>query len=921
MRVKFLAAFLPLFLTSGAGAEVYRTADGLSSDWVTSILVEQDSVWVGTVNGISIFDKRSGRWTVRRKEDTGGAIPDNRISALASTKSYIWIATVGGVARMEKRSGEWRKFTRGNSGIPSELVRGLAPDGEDLWIGTAGSGVGLYIAAEDRWIRYTWANTGGALATDYVSYVLVDSDLIWFGTVHEGGEGLGGASLYDKRSGKWRRFDPPPPKGPSDDDTTCIVSAKGLLFFGSYGNGGSTCGLSVYDPSKGSWDSYSIIEKTSGRSGSLLNGERVNALAFDGRRLWIGMGDLREDGGPDNGTIVVYDTVGGEWHTVKPSSLGLSDERVTAIAIDGDSVWIGTYGGGIGRFARPLDVPRPLELTSIKVDPDPAGPGRVSISLSLPEKPWTISKIVVIQEGSDPITITPYALGGMKWGADYEVIRGKDGKARVQVWAKDEFGGDLLGSFEFTVDTTSPPPPVLDPLPKEVSSFSILVSGTAEPGSMVEVTDNGKSVGEVIAGEDGRFEVSIRLSYGRNTITARAKDKAGNWSDGSDPVEIELVFPEPMLDELPTLTNKKWLTVKGISAPGTNVEIYVNGYGPYHAYLSPDGRFSADIELQEGENIIKAICRWEGGWEKESELRYVTLDTNPPWIDVREPVNGSVFLYPACIVSGEVEPDSSLFLNGKLVPHISGRFLVFVDLRPGRNRISLMAVDRAGNTTTVERDVLFDPWMDPKTGGLISIPDRSAGFPAVEILIPPEALPLRARADVSSAVGVGGAITVMIRFIGEDGASISLRFPMEIRFRKPLEPSSLPAFWDGVGWRRMPYKVDGSFLVVRTLSPGRYGLVRDWIGGMVRISLFPNPFSPNGDGVNDIVFVSCEDGIKRVLIRDLKGEILFSADGFGASQLQWDGRDRRGKVVGSGIYICEVETEKGSISSLLIVGR
>jgi hypothetical protein len=920
MKVRFLVALLPLFLTSGAGAEVYRTADGLSSDWVTSILVEQDSVWVGTVNGISIFDKGSGRWTIKRKEDTGGAIPDNRISALASTKSYIWIATVGGVARMEKGSGEWRKFTRGNSGIPSELVRGLAPDGEDLWIGTAGSGVGLYIAAEDRWIRYTWANTGGALATDYISYVLVDGDLIWFGTVHEGGEGLGGATLYDKRSGRWRRFDPPPPKGPSDDDTTCIVSAKGLLFFGSYGNGGSTCGLSVYDPSKGSWDSYSIIERTSGRSGSLLNGERVNALAFDGRRLWIGMGDLREDGGPDNGAIAIYDMVGGGWHAVKPSSLGLSDERVTAIAIDGDSVWIGTYGGGIGRFARPLDEPRPLELSSVKVDPDPAGPGRVSISLSLPEKPWTISKIVVIQEGSDPVTITPYALGGMKWGADYEVIKGKDGKARVQVWAKDEFGGDLLGSFEFTVDTTSPPPPVLDPLPKEVSSFSILVSGTAEPGSVVEVTDNGKSVGGAMAGEDGRFEVSIRLSYGRNAITARAKDRAGNWSGGSDPVEVELVFPEPVLDELPPLTNEKWLTVKGISAPGANVEVYVNGYG-YHAYLSSDGRFSADIELREGENIIKAVCRWEEGWERESELRYITLDTNPPWIEVREPVNGSKFLYPTCVVSGEVEPDSSLFLDGKPVPNISGRFLLFVDLRPGENRISLMAVDRAGNTTTVERDVLFDPWMDPKTGGLISIPDRSTGFPAVEILIPPEALPLRARAEVSSGVGMGGAITVAIRFIGEGGMSISLRFPMEIRFRKPPEPSFFPAFWDGVRWRRMAYKADGSFLVVRTLSPGRYGLVRDWVGGVGRISLFPNPFSPNGDGVNDIVFVLCEDGVKRVLIRDLRGEILFSADGFGAFQLQWDGRDRRGRVVGSGIYICEVETERGFIASLLIVGR
>lgn len=928
MRISLLMPFLmaSLGLISDYGnAEIYLAKDGISSNWITSILVEPDKVWVGTTNGISVLDKGSGVWTILNSEKTGGAIPDNRISAIASNDSFIWIATGGGVARYEKGSGTWRKFTRSNSEIPSELVRGLAPDGNNLWIGTVGNGAGLYIASEDKWIRYTWGNTVGALATDYVSYILVDGDLVWFGTVNEGGEGVGGVTLYDKRSRKWRRFDPPPPKGPSDDDTIWILSAKGLIWVGSYGNGGSTCGLSIYDPSKDLWSSHSIIERTSGRSGSLENGERINVMAFDGRRIWIGMGDLRKEGGPGNGAIVVYDTLEGGWYIVKPSSLGLLDERVTAIAIDGDNVWIGTWGGGIGKFARPLDRPKPLNLSSVKVYPDPAGPGHLSISFSLPTKLWTVSRIIVTQEGSEPVALTPYALGDTEWGADYEVIKGKDGRAQVQVWAKDEFGGELLASFDFLVDTTPPPKPRLNPLPVEVNSFSILISGTAEPGSKIEIIDNGKLVGKAETGEDGRFEAWIRLSYGHNTIVARAEDMAGNRSDDSDPIELELVFPAPVLEEIPDLTNSKMLTVKGISAPGTEVEIYVNESGPFQAYTSPDGHFFADIELQEGRNSIKALCRGEDGWERISEPKYIVLDTIPPLLLVQEPEEKAAFAYPACIVSGDVEPGSTLFVNGRSVEVdlTSGHFRAYVELGLGTNVISTIAVDKAGNRTKVEREVRFDPWVEPEIGRLISIPSPTGSNP-VEIFIPPDSLVKRARIKLSFFLNMEGArMVVEIGFVGDDGTigTIWLRSPMEIRFRRISEPDLYPAFWDGFRWRRVPYKADREFLVIRTLSSGRYGLLSGRAGEIGKISLYPNPFSPNGDGVNDILNISCDSSIKRVFVKDLKGRILFSMDGFGSSQIPWDGKDNKGRVIGLGIYICEVETEKGMVSSLLIVAK
>jgi len=93
-------------------------------------------------------------------------------------------------------------------------------------------------------------------------------------------------------------------------------------------------------------------------------------------------------------------------------------------------------------------------------------------------------------------------------------------------------------SFGFVVDATAPgAPAITSPAVDSVSATKdVLVEGTAEAGSKVELFADGTSKGLVTAGENGAWSKTIGLAGGRHTLTATAKDAAGNVGATSSPV-------------------------------------------------------------------------------------------------------------------------------------------------------------------------------------------------------------------------------------------------------------------------------------------------------------------------------------------------------------------------------------------------
>lgn len=145
-----------------------------------------------------------------------------------------------------------------------------------------------------------------------------------------------------------------------------------------------------------------------------------------------------------------------------------------------------------------------------------------------------------------------------KWSLNYKKTTLEDGDYVLTASAVSLAGleGPLSDEFLIKIDTVAPKAPGISGVNSDsgASASDGITSdnrpdleGTAEPGSRVQIFQDGKSIGKVFADEDGNWQFGMRrLSDGNYTLTAEQKDLAGNKSLASDPFDlvIDTVAPK-----------------------------------------------------------------------------------------------------------------------------------------------------------------------------------------------------------------------------------------------------------------------------------------------------------------------------------------------------------------------------------------
>jgi ligand-binding sensor domain-containing protein len=217
--------------------------------------------------------------------------------------------------------------------LMSDRVRAIAADDRYVCVGTD-RGISLLDRAENRWRHYTIPD---GLSSDSVNDILIDGGYIWIATDR-------GVSRLDLNTGQWRNFDTK--DGLLSDRINCIASDGDYIWFGTDG------GLNRYDKRIDSW-----AARTS-KDG--LSSDRITAIAVTDEYVWIGSSserwsmrreERRIRRRPNKGGVDRYDKATDSWTRYSKSD-GLAEDEITSIAVDEESVWFGTFSGGISVYSK-----------------------------------------------------------------------------------------------------------------------------------------------------------------------------------------------------------------------------------------------------------------------------------------------------------------------------------------------------------------------------------------------------------------------------------------------------------------------------------------------------------------------------------------------------------------------------------------
>ncbi|AFM65535.1 hypothetical protein PADK2_16280 [Pseudomonas aeruginosa DK2] len=285
----------------------------------------------------------------------------------------------------------------------------------------------------------------------------------------------------------------------------------------------------------------------------------------------------------------------------------------------------------------------------------------------------------------------------------------------VNVVAQDA-AGNSSPPATVTVDSSAPPAPVINP------SNGVVISGTAEAGATVTLTDaGGNPIGQVTADGSGNWSFTPGTPLANGTvINAVAQDPAGNTSGPASVTVDAIAPPAPVIDP------SNGVVISGTAEAGATV-ILTDGNGNPIGQVTADGSgnwaFTPATPLANG-TVINALAQDAAG--NNSSPTSATVDSLAPAAPVIDPSNGSV-------IAGTAEAGATVILtdgNGNPIGQVTADGSGNWSFTPGTplangTVVNAVAQDAAGNTsgpasTTVDSVAPAAPVIDPSNGSVIA---------------------------------------------------------------------------------------------------------------------------------------------------------------------------------------------------------
>ncbi|MFZ4619902.1 MAG: sensor histidine kinase [Bacteroidota bacterium] len=316
------AGFVSLGRSQEYAIRTFTTHDGLISNYVTAL--KQDTkgyLWIGTDEGVSIFDGSSFRNIHPREKEMWGYV--NSFFESGAQPGVMWIATNGGGV-IRYRDGSYTQL-KIDTVMEANKVNDVYEDGHGiLWLTTDN---GLYRVQNGSTDRITLPPTHSS----YLIQILpMGADTVWISSP-------AGIISYDTRSGTVSTVLKAEIGGtngqifPLRDGLTAVISFHGLKLLRN----------------------KDIVQDLPLPRGNYGNG------TLDGAgNLWVGGSECVWRLQKENGTFRLHSSL------EKKNGLPVND--VSALVLDRENnLWFGTFGKGIARLQDPENMRFPFDkLTS-----------------------------------------------------------------------------------------------------------------------------------------------------------------------------------------------------------------------------------------------------------------------------------------------------------------------------------------------------------------------------------------------------------------------------------------------------------------------------------------------------------------------------------------------------------------------------
>ncbi|NWG02076.1 MAG: hypothetical protein HXY44_04355 [Syntrophaceae bacterium] len=195
----------------------FNTNDGRAKK-VVSMVVDGEWLWVGSEKGLSLLDKKTESW--KGFYSTQDGLSGNFVNSILNQPDSLWVATNAGISHFYKSKKTWVTYSQ-KEGLTESEIKSLVIVGKKMWAGAIGGTLFEYDAVANRWKRIEPTDP---LKNGGIHFILVAKEKVFVCRDN-------GVSVYDLPTGQWESLTVS--DGLLSNMVFCAAEDKSSIWFGT----------------------------------------------------------------------------------------------------------------------------------------------------------------------------------------------------------------------------------------------------------------------------------------------------------------------------------------------------------------------------------------------------------------------------------------------------------------------------------------------------------------------------------------------------------------------------------------------------------------------------------------------------------------------------------------------------------------